>query len=93
VLNAVSKLLPALVVGAATAAALAGAHAQVFIPPQPPMYQPQLSPYGYSQPQYQRTGSRCATPAGICVLPGVGLIGQGCYCNTPTGPFGGQIIP
>ena len=94
-MNAVLRLLPTLIAICTTS--IAGslvAEAQVFIPPQPPMYQPQFSPYGYSQPpQYPRTGGRCATQAGICMLPGVGPIGQGCFCNTPMGPFGGQIIP
>lgn len=36
-------------------------------------------------------GNICRTPFGLCILPGTGPIGMGCYCGTPRGPVTGNV--
>jgi len=96
--------LIALALGGASLPVLgsSNAAAQMFIPPPPPPYMtPYGSPYGappgvqfgFPAQRAQALGNRCASQAGICFLPGVGPIGTPCFCQTPFGNAGGQIVP
>jgi hypothetical protein len=52
-------------------------------PPQPP------GPSGF--PANQLLGSICRTPVLVCLLPGPGPQGIGCFCGTPYGPSNGVV--
>ncbi len=40
---------------------------------------------------YPQMGNVCRTPATVCLLPGSGPVGIGCYCGTPYGPSNGVV--
>jgi hypothetical protein len=46
----------------------------------------------FAMPTMPQMSSVCGTPMGACVVPGVGMIGQGCWCGTSTGPVNGQLV-
>lgn len=79
--------------------ALAGqaAHAQYYGGPPPPMFVPPFPQYGpppgmpSGYPPQGMGPMRCATPAGLCMIPG-GMPGGPCTCGTAYGPVHGQIV-
>lgn len=44
-------------------------------------------------PQGPQLSNVCGTPFGMCVLPGIGAVGQGCFCGSFQGPIQGQVVP
>ncbi|MDQ0511985.1 hypothetical protein [Ancylobacter amanitiformis] len=79
--------------------------AQFYPPPQPwphapQMVAPQMAPpgyggpnAGYGAPRPPMMGSRCASQAGLCFIPGAAPVGMPCYCQMSFGPVPGQIVP
>lgn len=73
------------------------AHAQYYGGPPPPMFVPPFPQYGppsgmaSGYPPQGIAPMRCATSAGLCIIPG-GMPGAPCTCATPYGPVPGQVI-